>query len=239
MSAGMPPYLARCVAVLLAAGCLAGSAQAQVRYDSSAVTVRTLPDEVLQAYRADPAYRYDAERAPETWWDRLKDRLWERLVAPLLSPGLGPLRRALFYLLVAGLVAFALLRLLRMEAGGLFYSRHAPGAVRLHEADAELPADDLERLVEEAVARQDYRRAVRLSYLRLLKHLSARGLIVWRPDKTNHDYAVELGRSSFRAAFARLTAVFDYVWYGDFPVDAALFARIHDDVDALIRETDG
>jgi len=225
-----------CVPLLVLAGLTAPAYGQAVRYDSSTVAVRVLPDDVLRPYRDDPAYHYLRAQAPASWWDRFKQWLWERLTAPFRSQAAGPVTRVLLYVLVAAAVGYALLRLLRMDAGGLFYARPADGRLRMEE-EGDLAGLDLDRLIDEAVTVGDYRRAVRLSYLRLLQHLSARGLITWRAEKTNRDYAEELGASPLRAPFARLTALFDHVWYGDFPVDAALFARVHADFDRLMRGT--
>lgn len=238
----------RCAAAVLVLAVLAGPAGAPaargqeapvLRLDSSRVAPRAVPEAALQPFRDDPAFRYTRAKAPETWWDRFKRWLADVLTAPLRSPGLAPWRRFVFYALVALVLGYALMRLLRMEPGGLFYARRASPAVRLDEADADPRGLDLDALIAEAVAAHDYRRAVRLSYLRVLRRLAERGLIDWRTDKTNHDYVAELGASPLRPAFARLTAAFEYAWYGDFPVDAATFARVHDDFDALIRRVDG
>jgi hypothetical protein len=80
--------------------------------------------------------------------------------------------------------------------------------------------------IDAAIARGDYRRASRLLYLRLLKQLSDAGRIVWKPEKTNHDYLRELGSNDLARSFARVTLLFDYIWYGDFHIDEPTFQQV-------------
>ena len=113
-----------------------------------------------------------------------------------------------------------------MDAGRVFQRRSRRAPLVLEAADEDLHTTDFDRLVEEAVAAGQYRRAVRLLYLKTLQTLADDGLIAWQRDKTNHAYVEELRRPALRPAFARLTDLFEFVWYGDFPVDAALYARM-------------
>ena len=84
---------------------------------------------------------------------------------------------------------------------------------------------DFDRLIAEATAARAYRRAVRLLYLKTLKTLAADNLIDWQRDKTNHEYIAELRQPALRSSFAELTFLFEYIWYGDFPVDEGVFDR--------------
>lgn len=226
------------VACLLAGPAHAGvpDSAAVVREDRGPVDVRVPPGDVLAPYRADPDFQYDRAAAPpETWWDRLVRWFLETLMVPLASPALAPWRRALFYLVVGAVVVFAVLRLLRMEARGLW--RRAPAASVHPAAGAEdVHAIDFEARLREAVAAGDYRRAVRLCYLRALKELADAGLIVWRIDKTNDAYVDELAAPALRPAFAHLTQLYDYVWYGGFPLDASRFAAMRDAFAAFHRQ---
>ena len=72
--------------------------------------------------------------------------------------------------------------------------------------------------IANAEATQNWREAIRLHYLLLLKELSDRQFIVWRQDKTNHEYELEIQQSSIRKPFQSLTYVFEYVYYGNFEI---------------------
>lgn len=81
--------------------------------------------------------------------------------------------------------------------------------------------------IEKAMAQHNYKLAVRLLYLRSLKQLSDAGLIHWQTDKTNSAYLNEIADSAQRQSFSILTIQFEYVWYGDFPVDGRSFQNIY------------
>ena len=82
--------------------------------------------------------------------------------------------------------------------------------------------------LEKAITVRNYRLAVRLLYLKSLKQLNDAGLIHWEPNKTNTDYSNELQNFEQRLAFNLLTRQFEYIWYGEFSIDADVFGRISD-----------
>ena len=89
----------------------------------------------------------------------------------------------------------------------------------IHEIDYD---KELQRLVGEG----KFRLAVRLLYLRALKKLSDAQIIQWQPDKTNYNYLTEISKPELKNGFSDLTLQFDYIWYGDFPIDADKFEPI-------------
>ena len=211
--------------VLLAA---AATASAQtVRVDTSAVALRPPPEAVVEGFRADPTYLYDRPPpAAETWWDRLWDWIGDHLFGWMRDPRAGRAFEWFIYALAALGIVFALLRLLKMETTGVFQARSARPSLALETLDEDLLQMDFDRLIDEAVAAQQFRRAVRLLYLRTLQRLAEAGLIEWQRDKTNHAYIGELRRPALRPALAHLTGLFEFVWYGDFPLDADGFGRV-------------
>jgi hypothetical protein len=88
---------------------------------------------------------------------------------------------------------------------------------------------DFRTRIAEAEDAGNFRLAVRLGYLEVLKHLTDNGLIQWQPDKTNHTYVAELAAGPVRDAFRGATREFEYVWYGELRLNRALYqqARAH------------
>ena len=62
-----------------------------------------------------------------------------------------------------------------------------------------------------------------LPFLKLLKELTDKNLISWKIDKTNSDYSIELSNSKYSKQFKELAFLYEYIWYGDFPVDDTNF----------------
>lgn len=92
---------------------------------------------------------------------------------------------------------------------------------RLDTQDLEAPVEDIAaldiaQLLDQAKRQGNYKLAVRLYYLDLLKKLNDKGVIVWKKDKTNRDYLTELFSANvFFNEVRRLTLSYEAVWYGE------------------------
>lgn len=85
---------------------------------------------------------------------------------------------------------------------------------------------DFRQEIDRALARKDYREAVRLLYLQTLKQLSDGGQIDWQLYKTPTEYMYELKPESLRPPFREVTHLFLRVRYGNFEATAALFEEM-------------
>ena len=94
---------------------------------------------------------------------------------------------------------------------------------------------DYETSIHKAINSADYRLAVRLLFLRLLRDLSAKDIIHYKPDKTNFVYLSELNSSPHYRDFFRLTRNYEYIWYGQFEIDKGTFERIKSDFESFER----
>ena len=198
-----------------------------LRHDTAPITARPLDADRLARFREDPAFRYERDPAEATgWWNRFLEWLGELLFGEADEVLGSRVVDWVFYGLALLGILYAVLRLLRMDRGGVF-SRGPESVPLAFEAVEQDPRTlDLDALIDEAVARQDFRGAVRLLYLQALAALAEAGHIRWQRDKTNHEYLAEVADDALRRDFASLTVLFEYVWYGDFPVEADRFARV-------------
>lgn len=86
---------------------------------------------------------------------------------------------------------------------------------------------EIDKLLREALASGDYRLAIRIYFLGLLKKLDESGNIYWKKDKTNLDYLSELFAKQFYFEEIRnLTLAYEQVWYGDHTLSAQHYERI-------------
>ena len=135
--------------------------------------------------------------------------------SPVWSPAL---LKILGYILIFVLIAGAIFFLFR---NALLDKTTAKTKVNLdplfYDANQidEVAETDMERLLHEALERKDLRSAVRLYYIKLLKHLHSTGHIVWKKDKTNYDFANELAAFPFISDFKRLMTAYEIIWYGE------------------------
>ncbi|HYC86893.1 MAG TPA: DUF4129 domain-containing protein [Chryseosolibacter sp.] len=105
--------------------------------------------------------------------------------------------------------------------------------------DAEQPVEDIEELdidslLRNALAEKNYRLALRLYYLGLLKRLNESGAIAWKKDKTNRDYLAELFAKDYLYDEVRkLTVAYEYVWYGMHNPSQESFERLFTSFETL------
>lgn len=94
---------------------------------------------------------------------------------------------------------------------------------------------DFDKLLKQALKDNNFRLATRYMYLKSLKVLANRKTIEWHYDKTNTDYLNEIKDSNLKSLFKRISYIYDYVWYGEFPIDEEIFNRNKDDFNQLIK----
>lgn len=70
------------------------------------------------------------------------------------------------------------------------------------------------QLLQQAAARGDYRQAVRYQYAYLLQLLGEKQHVVVQPQKTSRHYMREVSKRDYASEFARLTLLYEYVWFG-------------------------
>lgn len=200
---------------------------------SSAVTVRHLDSAALKAYSKQHEFQYKETTADLSWWDRFWTWFWQWLGGlfhfekgmSILSTIIGIIEILLVLAGIAGLI-YVILRSVGIDVRNIFQGKSAATPIPYSEFFEDINNIDFDAEIENAVAKHNYRFAVRLLYLKCLKQLSNAGLIDWQIDKTNTAYINELTNEEQRGAFKILTRQFEYVWYGEFLIDAPVYKNI-------------
>lgn len=109
-------------------------------------------------------------------------------------------------------------------------------ALIFEEEDEDINKNDYSKLLERAILNNDYRLATRYYYLLLLKIMSQKGIIKYDKDKTNSEYLFELKSINSRKQFSYLIYLYDYVWYGEFPIDELKFNAIENNYKSYIKK---
>jgi hypothetical protein len=92
-----------------------------------------------------------------------------------------------------------------------------------------------EKEIEKAIRASDYRLAIRLMYLRLLKDLSKKNIIQYKQERTNFDYLSQLYSTGYYNDFFRLTRNYEYAWYGKFDISTDAFSVIKNEFEKFDR----
>ena len=129
-----------------------------------------------------------------------------------------------FWILAIGLFAYLVYRLFLSNSSFLSRSRkNISSDITVVEEEN---TSDPDSLLRNAIRNGNYRLAVRYLYLQSLQRLSEKKLIEINTNKTNYEYVMEVRKHKFANEFASLTLQYEYVWYGEYPVNERLFEQI-------------
>lgn len=182
---------------------------------------RRLPDNVIKALREDKAFWY----ANETFKKR------EKKEKEKTSFAAHPVFQTILWLIIiGGFVTFLILYLYNSNVG-LF--RKSTSIVN-EETDIEtndIFAINYQKEIDKAVGMNNYRLAIRLMFLRLLRNLSDKNIIQYKQDSTNFDYMMQLRSTKMYPDFFRIARNYEYSWYGQFDVDKEKYSVIKKEVE--------
>jgi len=195
-----------------------------IKKDSSVIKIKVPPAAELQKMLNDEDYVYDRiGPAPKTPWERFKEWFW-RMVDDLFDSTGGKIGLSILqYALIAAAIALIIYLLIKNDIRSLFYGKSASIAIDFKEFEEDIHTINFQELIAKAIQNKDYRKAVRLHFLKLLKELTDKNLIKWQIDKTNNDYTIELAKSKYSNQFNELALLYEYIWYGDFELNEESF----------------
>jgi hypothetical protein len=135
-----------------------------------------------------------------------------------------PIFELLAILAILGVVYFVARAIMQKESYWIF-GRSSKSIATKDLTVENLHEMDFATLISQTKSAQDYRLALRYYYLWLLKKMAARNVIDWNWEKTNSDYYYEIRDNALRDDFKYLSYVYDYSWYGEFPIDEKSFGK--------------
>ena len=200
--------------------------------DRTPVRMRSVDADKLHDIEADRRYQYGDDVPPTaSLWDRFWAWFWLKVGELLRTKAY---RNVGQYVLLVAIGALVIWLLYKAEVlSKLFPNRSRQQGLGYETLDENIHEINFTDRINEAIEGRSYRLAVRLLYLQTLKHLTDNGLINWQVNKTNRQYAHELTGDDLRPGFDRLTTQFEYVWYGDFPIDEDRFSTIQQQFQAF------
>jgi hypothetical protein len=203
--------------------CSEDSTAAIIPADSAPVDVRTPSPARQKSIFSRKEFLYDKQGPPpkpigesfSEWLSRYLDKIFN-------SEEMGLFWKIFQWVLIAATVVIVAVLLTRSYAGSLFFGT-GKSRMDFSEVTEDIHAIDFDKLISEALESKNYRRVVRLYFLKMLKCLTDKDLIRWKPDKTNSDYHTELKGSDFQPEFRSASMLYEYIWYGDFKLNEEEF----------------
>ena len=190
----------------------------------NAVYPKNFTDKFQEKYRGKD-FDYSTIKPHESLWQRIK-----RNIAKLFRKIFGDIdvmtanRYTINFLRFLGILALSfllyfLIKYLMSKNGNFFFGKkNKKVAIKEGEIIESIHEINFPEIIAKFELKKDFRSAIRYRFLQVLKQLSDKNKILWMPEKTNKDYAVEFKDSSLKASFLELVYIFDYVWYGEFSI---------------------
>ncbi|HEX7903398.1 MAG TPA: hypothetical protein VF487_05935 [Chitinophagaceae bacterium] len=203
--------------------------------------LRHLPDTALASIKKDAAFWYADSVFKNTTQRQLEQNPMSQKRGNIIPPSSANTRKEkgvsgqswfqtlLWIIIIAGFVAFMIMYLANSNVR-LFRQKTKVIEEEMEEVGTEnIFAINYQKEIDKAAASGNYRFAIRLLFLRLLKDLSERNIIAYKQDKTNFDYLVQLRTTGYYDNFFRLTRNYEYAWYGKFDVSDDAYRTIKKD----------
>jgi hypothetical protein len=197
----------------------------------SFIVQRHLPDSIIKKMQQDDDFWYanaeiKEEKEPEdkrSNYIPLSQQQWFQ---------------TLLWLVIIGGFAAAIMWWLAGSNAGLF--RKKTKALQSN-GEEELATEDIfainyQKEIDKAEANANYRLAIRLMFLRLLKVMAEKNIIQYKQDRTNLDYLLQLRPTGYYNNFFRITRNYEYSWYGKFDVGEEAYRIIRNDFNQLDRQ---
>ena len=209
---------------------LADSTSTDTLAKDANLELRHFDEQKIEAYKHNRDFMYDREPPGKTPWEKFWQWLRKRLGEWLSDNKVGYVfDNYVKYLLIAVVILVVVKLLLKADINALFFRSGGAKKMLGHEVlDENIHEMDFDGLIEKTIRERDYRKSVRLYYLKTLKQLTDKGLLDWQINKTNYDYQLELLKTEHFQPFRELSLLFDYVWYGEMPIDKEQFGGIRD-----------
>ncbi len=210
--------------------------------DTTVVTVKKFDKDLIENYKSKPQFDYSEQiiEYQKSWADKFIDwltrtlgKFFEMLVGVENAEGIMRFLLQAFPYIVGVLFLYLIIKFFVDRNTTDFISTVKNRRFRSNSEEEELIRNkDLNVLLKEAIAENNFRDAVRYYYLLALKNLDEAQIILWEQQKTNEDFIMEISSGELKDSFAENTRLYDFVWYGDFGLTQEEFVQAEIDFKA-------
>lgn len=193
--------------------------------DTSKFSRTEISKDKFQQLAKEGDYTYQKEKTdkPQT---ASGNSFWYRFIEAIIQfigSGIGNL--ILWFLLIA-LVAWFIYYWISERGMSLFARKNKKVAAgEEDELSDELLINNWENVIEKAEQNGDYRMALRYGYRHLLVLFQEKGLLKVDTSASNFHYLNELNGTPYYAAFRVLLRQYEYVWYGEYPINESNYQK--------------
>lgn len=168
----------------------------------------------------------------ETYEEKKKEERKEEQtpVTPrnLKVPEYSGFSKLILIIIIAGAIGVLLFFILKNTAK--FFDEKVPRkefTAMVDNLEENIHKADFNSLLDEALAQKDYKRAVRIYFLNIIKLLSDKGLIAWKKNKTNGRYMLEMQKHKAGKDFSMVSLIYEQVWFGTIAINEEKYQKIN------------
>lgn len=215
--------------------------QKDIAIDTSSVEAKAFGQNFKKKY-SDSEFVYEFKTAEKNAWDRFKEWLaifFKKLFSfsdnKTSAHFVEILLRVIAILIVIAVIYMIVKAIMNKEGQWIFGKNSDKKIINYDEIEKNLHLVDFEKLIKNSLQSDEKRLTVRYYYLWLLKKMSEKQIIVWDVEKTNSDYLYEIKTQNQKDDFAYLSYLYNYIWYGEFELDEATFAKARNAFEKSIK----
>jgi len=198
------------------------------------VDVRQFSEDILEKYKNDPDFNYDGSpNETEDWITKIKNWINQQLALLRSSKAYSTILDYLYYGLMIAALLLIIRGLIKADRRGLLFGKINSNEIKIIESEEDISQLDFDELIASAIDSKNYKLAVRYLFLKSLQQLAEKGIIELKNNKTNHQYLSEIKNQRISVAFQIATSRFEWIWYGDFPVDEIAMKSSQNDFNKL------
>jgi hypothetical protein len=198
------------------------------------VDVRVLSEDILDKYKNDPAFNYEGgPKEADDWITKIRNWINQQLALLRSSKAYSTLLDYLYYGIMILALILIVRGLIKADRRGLLFGKVNSNEIKIIESDEDISQLNFDELIGSAIENKEYKLAIRYLFLKSLKLLSEKGLIELRNNKTNYQYLSEIKNNQIADVFRNTTSSFEWIWYGDFPVNDAILKSSQNEFNKL------
>ncbi|WP_310558188.1 DUF4129 domain-containing protein [Flavobacterium sp.] len=212
-----------------------------IAIDSAFVVLKPFAKNFKKKY-TDPSFIYEFKTPEKNAWDRFKEWLanfFKNLFSFNDSKSavnfVEILLRTIAILIVVAVIYMIVKAIMNKEGQWIFGKNSDRKIINYDEIEKNLHLVDFEKLIQKSLESGENRLAIRYYYLWMLKKMSEKQIIEWDVEKTNSDYLYEIKNEALKEDFAYLSYLYNNIWYGEFELDEATFAKARNAFDNSIK----
>ncbi len=207
------------------------------------LSIRKLPSNFKENYKGDEfTYEYNFDAQQKSIWEQFKMWLSHKFKewfgfadTKKASEFTGNFIKIIYIIVILIVLYFIIKTLLNKEGNWVFGRSTAKINIHATNLDENILITDYDNLIIKAKQKEDYRLAIRYSYLKSLKKLAEFDIIEWDYEKTNSDYYREIKNLDLKNQFQYISYIYNYCWYGEFNLNHLEYIEAENSFNKLIN----